>query len=327
VLLGLVNDILDFSKIEAGKLELEAIHFNLRDCISTALTPLTVRALEKGLELRTDFADDVEQNLIGDSMRLQQILLNLADNALKFTKRGSIVVQVSVEAQRDDEQCLHFSIEDTGIGIPPEKQELIFEAFAQVDGSTTRNYGGSGLGLAIASQLVEKMHGKIGIVSSVGVGTTFHFTAWFRVAQTFSQTAVIAQGSVGIAHPPVSLRILLAEDNVINRALVTGILTKRGHSLVQAANGHEALASARAESFDLILMDVQMPDMDGFEATRLIRAEEPLGRRTPIVAMTAHAMIGDRERCLAAGMDDYLSKPLDKAALLAIVERVAAALC
>jgi PAS domain S-box-containing protein len=327
VLLGLVNDILDFSKIEAGKLELEAIRFNLRDCVSAALTPLTIRAQKKGLELRTDIASEVEQSLIGDSMRLQQILLNLADNALKFTKHGSIVVQVTTaEGPCDGQRCLRFSIKDTGIGIPPEKQEMIFKAFAQVDGSTTRTYGGSGLGLAIASQLVEKMHGKIGIVSTVGVGTTFHFTAWFRAAQAFPETAVLVPGKVRIAHATVSLRILLADDNAINRALVAGILNKRGHSLVQAANGHEALASARSESLDLILMDVQMPGIDGFEATRLIRAEEPLGRRTPIVAMTAHAMVGDRERCLAAGMDDYLSKPLDKAALLAIIERVSAPL-
>jgi len=322
VLLGLVNDILDFSKIEAGKLELEVIQFDLRECVSAALIPLTLRAQKKGLELRTIIADDVEQLLIGDSMRLRQILLNFADNALKFTEHGSVVVQVDAEAQLDGEQCLHFSIKDTGIGIPPEKQELIFEAFAQVDGSTTRTYGGTGLGLAIASQLIEKMRGKIWMVSTLGVGTTFHFTVWFRVAKTFPQTSVIVPN----ANATASLRILLAEDNVVNRAFATGILARRGHSLVQAANGREALASTRAERFDLILMDVQMPEMDGFEATRLIRTEEPVGRRTPIVAMTAHAMIGDRERCLAAGMDGYLSKPLDKTALLAIIEQVSAAL-
>jgi PAS domain S-box-containing protein len=321
VLLGLVNDILDFSKIEAGKLELEVIQFNLRECVNAALIPLTLRAQKKGLELRTHIADDVKQLLTGDSMRLRQILLNFADNAVKFTERGSVVVQVLAEAQRDGEQCLHFSIKDTGIGILPEKQKLIFEAFAQVDGSTTRTYGGTGLGLAIASQLIEKMHGKIWIVSTLGMGTTFHFTAWFRVAETFSPRSV-TMPKVNATSP---LRILLAEDNEINRAFATGILARRGHSLVQAADGREALASTRRDSFDLILMDVQMPEMDGFEATRLIRAEEPLGRRTPIVAMTAHAMIGDRERCLAAGMDDYLSKPLDKTALLAIIEKVSAA--
>jgi PAS domain S-box-containing protein len=326
VLLGLVNDILDFSKIEAGKLELESIGFNLRDCVRTVLMPLTLRAQKKGLELRTDIADDVQENLIGDAMRLWQILLNFADNALKFTERGFVAVQVTVQAQRSGEQCLHFSIEDTGIGIPPEKQEVIFEGFAQADGSTTRTYGGTGLGLAIAAQLVKKMRGKIWVVSTLGVGTTFHFTAWFRVAETSPQPSVIVSEDLPKAHTTASLHILLAEDNLINRAFATGILTRRGHSLVQATNGHEALASARAESFDLILMDVQMPDMDGFEATRLIRAEEPLGRHTPIVAMTAHAMVGDRERCLAAGMDDYLSKPLNKAALLAIIERVSSSL-
>jgi CheY-like chemotaxis protein len=322
----LVNDILDFSKIEAGKLELEAIRFNLRDCVRTVLMPLTLRAHKKGLELRTNIADEVEEHLIGDAMRLWQILLNFADNALKFTERGSVVVQVTAQAQRDGEQCLHFSIEDTGIGIPPEKQEVIFEGFAQADGSTTRTYGGTGLGLAIAAQLVKKMRGKIWIVSTPGVGTTFHFTAWFRVAEPFPQKSEIVSGNLPKARTTAPLHILLAEDNVINRTFATGLLTKRGHWLVQAANGHEALASACAESFDLILMDVQMPEMDGFEATRLIRAQEPPGRRTPIVAMTAHAMVGDRERCLAAGMDDYLSKPLDKAALLAIIERVSAAL-
>jgi two-component system sensor histidine kinase/response regulator len=325
VLLRLVNDILDFSKIEAGKLELELIQFNLRECVSAALMPLTLRAQQKGLELRTHIADDVEQFLIGDSIRLRQILLNFADNALKFTEHGSVVVQVVAEAQRNGEQCLHFSIKDTGIGIPPEKQELIFEAFAQVDGSTTRTHGGTGLGLAIASQLIEKMRGKIWIVSTTGVGTTFHFTACFHVAETLPKTSVIVPGSVPNTNATASLRILLAEDNVVNRALATAILARRGHSIAQAVNGREALASTRAESFDLILMDVQMPEMDGFETTRCIRAEEAPGRRTPIVAMTAHAMVGDRESCLAAGMDDYLSKPLDKTALLAIIEQVSAA--
>jgi CheY-like chemotaxis protein len=326
VLLGLVNDILDFSKIEAGKLELEALRFNLRDSVKTVLMPLTLRAEKKGLQLRTEIADNVQEDLVGDAMRLWQILLNCADNALKFTARGSVVVQVTAQAQRGGEQCLHFSIEDTGIGIPPEKQEVIFEGFAQADGSTTRTYGGTGLGLAIAAQLVKKMRGKIWVVSTLGVGTTFHFTAWFGLAEILPQTSVIISESLPKPHTTASLRILLAEDNVINRTFATGILAKRGHSLVQAANGLEALKSTRAESFDLILMDVQMPEMDGFEATRLIRAEEPHGRHTPIVAMTAHAMVGDRERCLAAGMDDYLSKPLDKAKLLAIIERVSSAL-
>jgi PAS domain S-box-containing protein len=327
VLLAVVNDILDFSKIEAGKLELEAICFNLRDCVRTVLKPLTIRAKKKGLELRTDISNDVQEHLIGDSMRLGQILLNLTDNALKFTARGSVVVQVTAaEASVAGEQCLHFSVKDTGIGIPPEKQELIFEGFAQVDGSTTRNYGGTGLGLAIASRLVEKMRGKIWIISTLGLGTTFHFTASFPVAKTHPPTSVVTTDSMPEIHDPVSLHVLIVEDNEINRGMVTAILAKRGHSLVQAASGPEALASTRIESFDFILMDVQLPSMDGLEVTRRIRAEEPLGRHTPIVAMTARTMPGDRERCLAAGMDDYLSKPLDRIELLAIIERVSAAL-
>jgi len=182
-LLGLINNILDFSKIEAGKFELEAIDFSLRDSIQDMFKPLVLRGKQKGLELRIEIAAEVREHLIGDSLRLRQILINFADNALKFTERGSIVVKVAAEAEDEGEQCLHFSIEDTGIGIPAEKQEAIFEAFAQVDGSTTRNYGGTGLGLAIASQLVEQMRGKIWIESTLGKGTTFHFTAWFSVAQ------------------------------------------------------------------------------------------------------------------------------------------------
>jgi PAS domain S-box-containing protein len=335
-LLGLINNILDFSKIEAGKLEMEAIDFGLRESVERMLQPLVLRGQQKGIELRTDIADGVQEHLIGDPMRLRQIVLNFADNALKFTERGSVVVKVAAEADCDGEQCLHFSVTDTGIGIPPEKQEVIFEAFAQVDGSTTRNYGGTGLGLAIASQLVEQMRGKVWIESTVGQGTTFHFTAWFRVApacrlaesgeQAFSLPDA-PDGGQADSRPDAcatpSLRILLAEDNVINRAVATGILVKRGHSVVHAVNGRDAVRAAATHEFDLIFMDVQMPEMDGLEATRCIREmERTTGRHTPIAAMTAHAMTGDRDRCLAAGMDDYISKPLQKAELLALLDRI-----
>jgi two-component system sensor histidine kinase/response regulator len=326
-LLALINDILDFSKIEAGKMDLEAIGFRLRESLDQLLKPLVVRARQKGLELRADIADDVPEHLIGDPLRLRQIMLNFTDNALKFTERGSIVIKVAATAKSRGERCLHFAIADSGIGIPAEKQEVIFDAFAQVDGSTSRNYGGTGLGLAIVSRLVEQMRGKVWIESAVGKGTTFHFTAWFGLGET-PQRLASANGSLpadGNAGRPASLRILLAEDNLINRVLATALLAKRGHSLTQAATGREAIAAAQAEVFDLIFMDVQMPEMDGFEATRRIRqAEEPLGRRTPIVAMTAHAMTGDRERCLAAGMDDYLSKPLAPTALDAVIDRMIA---
>jgi len=328
-LLGLINDILDFSKIEAGKLELESIDFSLGHCIGGLLTPLGIRANLKGLELVVDISPDVPSHIIGDPLRLRQILINLTDNAIKFTERGSIVVQVAAEAARGGEQCLHFSVKDTGTGIPLEKQQVIFEAFAQVDGSTTRNYGGTGLGLSIASQLVEQMRGKIWIESTPGKGTTFHFTAWFGVAESSvprSFPSLIGAPRAPEASATAGLRILLAEDNVVNRAVATGILGKRGHLLLQAANGREALELAGAETFDLIFMDVQMPEMDGFEATRRIREfEQATGRHTPIAAMTAHAMAGDRERCLAAGMDDYISKPLQKAEMLALLDRISAA--
>ena len=306
-LLGLINNILDFSKIEAGKLELDLIDFSLRDCIATLLKPLGIHAGKKGLQVEADISHDIPDHLIGDPMRLRQILINLVDNAIKFTARGAITLKVAVEPDTESGRRLRFSVKDTGMGIPPEKQGVIFEAFAQVDGSTTRNYGGTGLGLAIASQLVEQMHGSIWIESVVGEGTTFHFTAHFGLGQTSLPPEVPAPVSIPPApvatHPlGASLRILLAEDNVINRALAAAILAKRGHSLLLAENGRQAVEAAAREPFDLIFMDVQMPEMDGFEATRLIReAEQATGRHTPIAAMTAHAMAGDRERCLAAG--------------------------
>jgi len=459
-LLGLINDILDFSKIEAGMLELEAIDFSLRDCIAGVLKPLGLRADEKGLELVADIPASVPDHFVGDSMRLRQILINLTANAIKFTERGEVVITVASQAAPDGENELHFSVADTGIGIPAEKQKAIFEAFAQADGSTTRTHGGTGLGLSIASQLIQKMHGKIWLESKVGEGTTFHFTARLSVHATALATAksadfcdvaglrtlvvddsavnrrilqemllnwrmaptVVASGQAGLtemlraaesgsayqlvlldgvmpemdglalaekihekpeladatvmmlssampagsaarcsslgiaswltkpvtqselldailvaigrgaedrnardprtrAAPTAStgrhLRILVAEDNPVNRAVAAGILEKQGHLLVHAANGREAVEAFSDGAFDLILMDVQMPEMDGFEATRRIRElEEATGGHITIAAMTAHAMAGDRERCLAAGMDDYVSKPLRKEDLL-----------
>ena len=464
-LLSLINDILDFSKIEAGKLDLESTDFSLRDCVGGMLKPLGVRADQKGLELVADIPSDVPDHLVGDPMRLRQILINLTDNAIKFTERGEVVVKVINEAAPKGESHLHFSVADTGIGIPPEKQSAIFEAFAQADGSTTRTHGGTGLGLSIASHLIQKMHGRIWIESKVGEGTTFHFTArlgvrdtpaptvkhadprdlaglrtlvvddnavnrrilremlvnWrmkptlvesgqagldemlraaksdsayqlvlldammpemdgFTLAERIKDQPELANATVmmlssamptgstarcatmgiaGLLTKPVTqselldailiaigphaeggndrevsagfagtepvgsgLRILVAEDNLVNRAVTTGILEKQGHVLVHAATGREAVEAFSDGLFDLILMDVQMPEMDGFEATRRIRElEEATGRHTTIVAMTAHAMAGDRERCLAAGMDDYLSKPVGRSELKATLER------
>jgi PAS domain S-box-containing protein len=351
-LLGLINDILDFSKIEAGKLELDSVEFHLRDCIGVLLKPLCIRANQKGLQLVADIAPDVPDLLAGDPMRLRQILINLTDNAIKFTESGRIIMKVITQPASNGRCGLHFSITDTGIGIPAERQGAIFEAFAQADGSTTRTHGGSGLGLSIASQLIRKMGGSIWIESTVGLGTTFHFTAdlglsdppqtpqadvpWVQARSTLPVPVAIHPGPAGSGGPPgcppakgapvrAGLRILVAEDNAINRAFATAILRKGGHSVVLAANGREAVEAAGREAFDMVFMDVQMPEMDGFTATRRIRDTElASGRHTPIAAMTAHAMTGDRERCLSAGMDDYLSKPLETAPLLALLSRISA---
>jgi signal transduction histidine kinase/CheY-like chemotaxis protein len=459
-LLALLNDILDFSKIESRKLELESVPFSFRDAVGDALRPFAVKADQKGLELIVDVHAEVPNVLTGDPGRLRQVLTNLVGNALKFTERGHVLVEVAEDERRDGSSVLHFRVSDTGIGIPRDKHETIFEAFRQADGSTTRRFGGTGLGLTISANLVALMGGRIWLESEPGVGSTFHFTAtletaaqpadppfdpplltdlpvlivddngvnrrilceqlarWnmrptaveggqaaldalgeaaragqpflivlldanmpdldgFSVAERMASRPELAGATImmltsagqygdaarcrelGIAayltkpiraaslfdalvhvlgqsapepagaplpaiapSGPVSrLRVLLAEDNAVNQRVATGLLTRRGHDVVVAQNGREALEAVERASFDVVLMDVQMPEMGGFEATAAIRARESrTGGHLRIVAMTAHAMIGDRERCLAAGMDDYLSKPINRERLFAIVE-------
>ncbi len=455
-LLTVINDILDFSKIEAGKIDLEAIDFNLRDCLETTLKTLAIRADEKGLELLCEIAPEVPEVLSGDSGRLRQVIMNLVGNAIKFTDKGEVALKVQVEARLDYEFMLRFTVADTGIGVPKEKQQLIFDPFSQADSSTTRKYGGTGLGLTISSRLVEMMGGKIWVESEPGRGSQFHFTARVGIADTKvievgaiaspeilravkvlvvddnrtnrrilegmlgrwemkstsaqdgeealaklseaheagapfvlilmdmhmpkmdgfelierirqekdSSTATIMMltsaghrgdaarcQELGVAayllkpirqselreaiarvlgakeqkgaiplitryslhdarEPSSSLRVLLVEDNPVNQRLASRLLEKRGHSVVVAANGLEALEALEKENFDLVFMDVQMPVMDGFETTAAIRKKERAGGvRLPIVALTAHAMKGDREKCLAGGMDGYLTKPI-----------------
>ena len=455
-LLTVINDILDFSKIEAGKVDIEAIDFNLRDCLETTLKTLAIRADEKGLELLCEVAPDVPETVRGDSGRLRQVLMNLVGNAIKFTDKGEVALKVQMEATHDHDFTLRLTVADSGIGIPREKQQVIFDPFAQADSSTTRKYGGTGLGLTISSRLVEMMGGRIWVESELSRGSQFHFTTRLGIADTkvievgtiappeilrgvkvlivddnrtnrrilegmlgrwemkstsaqdgeealkklseaqqagapfalilmdmhmpqmdgFELIERIRQGSnsstatimmltsaghrgdaarcqeLGVAayllkpirqselreaiarvlgareqkgaialitryslhdarEPSSSLRVLLAEDNLVNQRLACRLLEKRGHSVAVAANGLEALQAVEKESFDLVFMDVQMPVMDGFEATAAIRKrEEPSGMRLPIVALTAHAMKGDREKCLAAGMDGYISKPI-----------------
>jgi signal transduction histidine kinase/CheY-like chemotaxis protein len=465
-LLEILNDILDFSKIESRRLSLEAVSFPLAATVDDALRPLAVRADEKSLELLIDIDPAVPQNLIGDPLRLRQILVNLAGNAIKFTERGHVLVSVRPEPDQDDAGTLRFSVADTGIGIAPEHQESIFEAFSQADGSTTRRFGGTGLGLTISSTLVNMMQGRIWVDSAPGLGSTFSFTAtfgiatespaarerrlppglrvlvvddnevnrriligqltrWealplavatgrealevlttaaregrridlilldalmpemdgFELARQIAQREDLAGATImmltssgrhdevhvcrdlgisacltkpiastdlyaaicsalgahaapappGDTRRPVSpipsssqpRRVLLAEDNVVNQRVATGLLGRRGHDVTVVANGQDAVDAVARERFDLVLMDLQMPIMGGLEATRLIRERErqTSSPRVRIVAMTAHAMSGDRERCLAAGMDGYLSKPTEPQTLFDEVEGRAA---
>jgi signal transduction histidine kinase/ActR/RegA family two-component response regulator len=323
-LLTVINDILDFSKIEAGKLEMEAIEFRLRGRIEQALKTLALRTHQKGLKLNAVFEADVPETLVGDPNRLLQGLINLIGNAVKFTERGEITLRVQLESIDERSTCLlQFSVKDTGIGIPLDKQARIFEAFGQADVSTTRRFGGTGLGLTISHKLVHMMGGRIWLESAPGLGSAFHFTAGFGISTAARVPApqpawVLRQSSRQEATP---LCILLAEDNVVNQRVASRLLEKQGHRVVIAGNGREALEQLEREHFDLLLMDVQMPEMDGFEATAAIRKKERAsGAHIPIVAMTAHAMQGDRERCLAAGMDGYVSKPIDAKELLAAVQ-------
>jgi TMAO reductase system sensor TorS len=322
-LLTILNDILDFSKIEAGKLDLDPIAFNLRGCVNETMRLFAPRARQKGLELRCDVRPDVPETVIGDPVRLRQILLNLIGNAVKFTEQGQVTIEISVRS-RGNGVVLEFAVHDSGLGIAPENQLRIFEPFSQADGSMSRRFGGTGLGLTISSRLVYMMGGNIWVDSRPGEGSCFHFTIRVDIAgATPSGQTAAPGGSRGGGGPAARpLRVLLAEDHVVNQRIVVRLLEKQGHSVSVANNGREAIEALSRENFDVILMDVQMPEMTGFEATEVIRRMEAgTGRHIPIFAMTAHAMKGDRERCLACGMDSYLSKPINPKDLLAALAR------
>jgi PAS domain S-box-containing protein len=324
-LLTVINDVLDFSKIEAGQLSFAHAPFRLRASIADPLEVLAMRARQKGLGLTWALSDDVPDALVGDALRLLQVLINLVGNAIKFTDRGGVEVEVApgVAAGAAGLVELHFGVRDTGIGIAAEDQKAIFHAFEQVDSSTARRFGGTGLGLAISAKLVDRMGGRIWVESTPGGGSVFHFTVLVEVDRE------ARSGDVPASSPPVGsrrlearpLHVLLAEDNQVNQILVVRLLEKRGHSVVAVATGREALAALEHDVFDVVLMDVQMPEMDGLEATARIRAcESASGTRVPIIAMTAHAMKGDEERCLAAGMDAYVAKPIRSEVLYAVLD-------
>ena len=316
-LLHIIDDILDLARIEADRLGLIDEPFRVRDAVASTLASVRLRIEQKGLDLQSSIADDVPSELRGDSLRLRQVLLNLLSNAIKFTAEGSIRLRVEHLDAPPGPQCgLRFTVTDTGIGIPKSRQQVIFDPFIQADTSTVRNYGGTGLGLTICRRLVEKMGGEIGVTSEPGQGSDFFFTAFFRRLATQVKRPTGQHPAHG-ADPGYALHILLVEDDPTSRMLVAGILRRDGHTVEEACEGEPAVCAARERDFDLVLMDVQMPVMDGLAATRAIRALagdlDPLIKqrsRVPIVAVTAHAMRGDAERCLEAGMDRYLTKPI-----------------
>jgi len=320
-LLQLINQLLDFAKIEAGKLTLEAQPIDLRQLVERTVRPLATRAAMKKLALICEISPNLPLCVTGDGMRLRQVIINLIENAIKFTPTGTIHLKAEPCALSAAAVGVCFSVIDSGIGIPREKHEIIFDAFAQADSSTTREFGGTGLGLAISSQLVGLMGGRIWLESHPGSGSAFHFTVAFGVAA--EQPSIKVNESETVAPVSmVSLRVLVVDDNAVNRAVAAGLIEQQRHVVTLAENGREAVAAARGQRFDLILMDLQMPELDGLAATARIReTESALGRRTPIVAMTARAAEDDRARCLAGGMDDYVSKPVTKEKLLSAIAR------
>ena len=356
--------------MEAGKLELEQINFSLSEVLDQTLALFLPQTNQKGLTLRSEIASECCTTFRGDPYRLRQILVNLVANAVKFTEKGEVVIEVrrsdGQTVRRSDSQTrlLHFSIRDTGIGIPEDRRDRLFKSFSQVDSSTTRKYGGTGLGLAISKQLVELMDGHIGVESIPGQGSTFWFTVPLELQCDQARVhltpplpprlGVLPQSTVALirstdeSSASSASRLLLVEDNQINQKLASRLLKKFGYEVDIAGNGQEALAILSRQAYTAILMDCQMPELDGFEATRIIRAQEirkqtagaaqhpdPLTAaleapfslhpsalaHTPIIALTANAVTGDRERCLAAGMDDYLTKPIDPTELKSVLAR------
>ncbi|MCH8349810.1 MAG: response regulator [Chloroflexi bacterium] len=313
-LLTLINDILDLSRIEAGRLPIEPIPFNLESVVHEVQEIVAVKAEEKGLQLIVTYPSEVPRSLVGDPGRIRQVLTNLVSNAIKFTHEGRVVMKVESEGPVTEEAHIRMSVEDTGIGIAQDKLEHIFEKFTQAHSESDHQYGGTGLGLAICNQLVELMGGTIEVTSRLGQGSVFRFRLTLPVhaeeptpeISTEEISEVVARASRRI----VNARVLVVEDNVFNQKIATEMLRKLGCRVDMAGNGREAVDMVQTFPYDLVFMDCQMPEMDGYEATAEIRRTEETGAHIPIIAMTANAMQGDRERCLEAGMDDYVSKPV-----------------
>ena len=323
-LVSVINDVLDISKIEAGKIDLEQTPFSLHNCISDLTRPQESRIHAKGLSLQTDIDSNIPEILTGDPLRLKQVLRNLLGNAVKFTEAGGIQIRIAMLERNDKKVRLCFSIIDTGIGIKPEAVEKIFTPFSQADASMTRRFGGTGLGLSICSRLVGLMGGNIRVESLEGKGSTFHVTLPFFVSE---QPLTTHDASKLATTLPVwegaPLRILLVDDSLTNLAMVANLLRRLGHEVTSCSDGSEALEQWRSNQFDRILMDIQMPVMDGIEATRIIREQEKKsGKHIPIIALTAHALNEQRNHLLVSGFDGYVSKPIDLATLNAEMKRI-----
>ena len=326
-LLTLINDLLDLSKIEAGKLNIEYADFDLRQTLDEVVQEQAVKAREKQIVLELVIDDDVPDALIGDSLRLRQIVLNLIGNAIKFTPvQGKVSTRAKIIAYEGDKPRVGFSVTDTGIGIPPDKVGALFARYAQADASTARKYGGTGLGLSICKSLVELMDGHIGVTSEAGNGSVFSFDLPFKLQAVSAKPAVVAESLPAVDTDVTGMRVLVAEDNEHNQLLIELLLKKQGVQSVMVSNGAEAIENLGQNGYDLVLMDLEMPVMGGFEAVAAIReAEKKSGTRVSIVALSAHSPEEQREPCMAAGMDDYLMKPIDVKALRVLLQRFAPA--
>ncbi|MDX2507779.1 MAG: ATP-binding protein [Gammaproteobacteria bacterium] len=319
LLLGIINDILDFSKIEAGKLDIERIDFSLQSLLENLSNIIGLKASEQGLELKFDVAPDVPEVLRGDPLRLGQILINLGINAVKFTKQGGVAINIKLDGKEENRLLLNFSVSDTGIGMTQAQQEKLFQSFSQADSSTSRQYGGTGLGLAISKKLTEIMGGEIGVESEPGRGSNFHFTLPLEEGNPEQIDKKPTQAIENNDHIE-GTELLLVEDNELNQELAKEILCEHGIIITSVWNGKQALEILQTKHFDVILMDIQMPVMDGYTATREIR-KQPQFKELPIIAMTANVMSGDQEKVKTAGMNDHIGKPFEESELLATIAR------
>ena len=319
-LMHVIDDVLDYSKIEAGKLHVETVPFDMADAVEQALAIVAPAATRQGLALRADALREPLPRLLGDPHRLRQVLINLLGNAVKFTREGGVTLRLSASNVTARSAAVRVEVIDTGVGIEPEAIGRLFRAFEQADGSMTRRFGGTGLGLAITRQLVELLGGTLGVTSQPGTGSTFWFELTLPIADARADLAAVPAGPmVRAAGPANGLDVLLAEDNPVNTAVAVAMLKRDGHRVVVAGNGKVALDCLEQQRFDVVLMDCHMPELDGFEATRQVRAR---GLRVPIIALTASAMDDERAHCFAVGMDDFLSKPLTAASLRAALDRL-----